>query len=67
MNAGNDPCTTGRKYKLTTVAVQPQDRDLVKEAVRDISFPAWKESCDKLAPNCSETWRHKVGPIIGMK
>ncbi len=66
-NAGNDPCTTGRKYKLTTVAVQPQDRELVKEAVRDISFPAWKESCDKLTPNCSETWRQKVGPIIGMK
>ena len=29
--------------------------------------PAWKESCDKLTPNCSETWRQKVGPIIGMK
>lgn len=66
-NAGQDPCTTGRKYKLTTVAVQPQDIELVREAVRDISFPAWKDSCDKLIPNCSEVWKQKVGPIVGIK
>jgi TRAP-type C4-dicarboxylate transport system substrate-binding protein len=66
-NAGQEPCTTGRKYKLTTVQVQPQDLELVKEAVRDISFPAWKESCDKVVPTCSETWRQKVAPIVGIK
>jgi TRAP-type C4-dicarboxylate transport system substrate-binding protein len=66
-NAGQEPCTTGKKYKLTTVAVQPQDLELVKAAVRDISFPAWKEACDKVQPGCSDAWVKSVGPIIGMK
>ena len=66
-NAGQDPCTTGRKYKLTTVQVQPSDVELVREAVREISFPAWKTSCDAVVPGCSEAWMKSVGPVIGLK
>ncbi len=66
-NAGQEPCTTGKKYKLTTVAVQSQDLDLVKGAVREISYPAWSEACDKVNPGCSAGWKASVGPIIGLK
>ncbi len=66
-NAGQEPCTTGRKYSLKTSDVQPQDRELLKEAVREISFPSWKESCDKVVAGCSDVWRQKVGPLISMK
>jgi TRAP-type transport system periplasmic protein len=66
-NAGQDPCTTGKKYKLTTVAIQPQDLALVEGAVREISFPAWSEACDKVNPGCSDAWKKTVGPIIGLK
>jgi TRAP-type C4-dicarboxylate transport system substrate-binding protein len=65
-NAGLDPCTTGKKYKLTTVAVQPQDAELVRSAVREISFPAWSEACDKVNPGCSEAWKKTVGPLVGL-
>ena len=65
-NAGQDPCTTGKKYKLTTVAVKPEDVELVKSAVREISYPAWKDQCDAVVPGCSETWRKQVGPIVGI-
>ncbi len=66
-NAGQDPCTTGKKYKLVTVAVKPEDTALVANAVQEISFPAWSEACDKVNPGCSEAWKKAVGPIIGMK
>lgn len=66
-NAGADPCTTGKKYKLKTVDVKPEDVEFVKAAVREISFPAWAEACDKVNPTCSADWKAKVGPIIGMK
>jgi len=65
-NAGQDPCTTGKKYKLTTVAVKPDDVEFVKGAVREISFPAWAEACDKVNPGCSAAWKKAVGPIIGL-
>jgi TRAP-type C4-dicarboxylate transport system substrate-binding protein len=66
-NAGKEPCTTGKKYKLTTVEVTPADLELMKSAVTDIAYPAWSESCDKVNPGCSEAWKKAVGPIIGMK
>jgi TRAP-type C4-dicarboxylate transport system substrate-binding protein len=66
-NIGKDPCTTGKKFNLVNVPVTPGDLDIVKKAVREISYPAWAEVCDKSNPGCSAAWKKAVGPIIGMK
>jgi TRAP-type C4-dicarboxylate transport system substrate-binding protein len=66
-NVGKDPCTTGKKFSLVNVPVTPGDLDIVKRAVRDISFPVWAEVCDRTNPGCSATWKKSVGPIVGMK
>jgi TRAP-type C4-dicarboxylate transport system substrate-binding protein len=66
-NVGKDPCTTGKKFNLVNVAVTPGDLDIVRKAVREISFPVWAEVCDKSNPGCSATWKKAVGPIVGMK
>jgi TRAP-type C4-dicarboxylate transport system substrate-binding protein len=66
-NVGKDPCTTGKKFKLVNVPVTPGDLDIVRKAVREISYPAWAEVCDKSNPGCSAEWKKAVGPIIGMK
>ncbi len=65
-NVGKDPCTTGKEFKLVNVPVTPGDLDIVKKAVREISYPAWAEVCDKSNPGCSASWKRAVGPIIGM-
>ncbi len=66
-NVGKDPCTTGKKFTLVNVPVTRGDLDIVRKAVRDISFPAWADVCDKSNPGCSATWKKAVGPIVGMK
>ncbi|HEY3074098.1 MAG TPA: TRAP transporter substrate-binding protein [Burkholderiales bacterium] len=66
-NVGRDPCTTGKKFGLVNVPVTSADLDIVKRAVRDISFPAWAEVCDRSNPGCSVTWKKAVGPIVGLK
>jgi TRAP-type transport system periplasmic protein len=66
-NAGQDPCSSGKKYSLKSVPVKPEDEAFVKSAVAEISFPAWAEACDKTNPGCSAAWKAAVGPIIGMK
>jgi TRAP-type C4-dicarboxylate transport system substrate-binding protein len=66
-NVGKDPCTTGKKFNLVSVPVTQGDLDIVRKAVRDISFPAWAEVCDKSNPGCSATWKKAVGPIVGLK
>jgi len=65
-NAGKDPCTTGRKYKLTTVTPTEADKAIVQSAVREISFPAWQELCDKSVATCSADWKKAVGPMVGL-
>lgn len=66
-NVGKDPCTTGKKFTMTNVPVTQADLDIVKKAVRDLSYPAWAEVCDKSNPGCSATWKKTVGPIVGLK
>jgi hypothetical protein len=66
-NAGKDPCTTGKKFKLVDVAVTPADLDLVRSAVTKVSLPVWAEVCDKSNPGCSQKWNATVAPVLGLK
>lgn len=66
-NAGKDPCTTGKKFKLVNVPVTPADTELIRSAVSKVSFPAWAEVCDKSNPGCSQKWMATVGPVLGLK
>jgi len=66
-NQGKDPCTTGKKFKLTNVAVTPADLELVRGAVSKVSLPAWAEVCDKSNPDCSRKWHSTVAPVLGLK
>jgi TRAP-type C4-dicarboxylate transport system substrate-binding protein len=66
-NAGKDPCTTGKKFKLVDVPVQQNDIELVHKALNTISFPTWASICDASNPGCSQKWKATVGPIVGVK
>jgi TRAP-type transport system periplasmic protein len=66
-NAGKDPCTTGKKFKLVNVPVTPADTELIRGAVSKVSLPTWAEVCDKSNPGCSKTWSAKVAPVLGLK
>ena len=66
-NVGKDPCTTGKKFSLVNVPVTQGDLAIVGKAVREISFPAWAQVCDRSNPGCSAAWKKAVGPIVGFK
>jgi TRAP-type C4-dicarboxylate transport system substrate-binding protein len=66
-NAGKDPCTTGKKFKLVNVPVAPADLELVHSAVTKVSLPAWADVCDKSNAGCSQKWKTTVGPVRGVK
>jgi TRAP-type C4-dicarboxylate transport system substrate-binding protein len=66
-NAGRDPCTTGKKFKLQQVAVTPADGEMVRAAVSKVSLPVWAEICDKSNPGCSKQWSANVAPVLGLK
>jgi TRAP-type C4-dicarboxylate transport system substrate-binding protein len=66
-NSGKDPCTTGKRYKLTSVAINSADIELVRKAMQESSLPNWAEQCDRIDPECSRNWRKTVGPVVGLK
>lgn len=66
-NAGRDPCTTGKKFKLVDVAVKPEDTNAVRKAVAAISVPTWAEICDKANPSCSVDWKKTVGKALNIQ
>lgn len=60
-NVGGEPCETGKSYDLKLVEITPEDRDIIANAVENISFPTWAEVCDKTNPTCSASWQESVG------
>jgi len=66
-NSGKDPCTTGKRYKLTSVAVNSADIEFARKAMQESSLPNWAEQCDRIDPECSRNWRKAVGPVVGLK
>lgn len=66
-NAGKDPCTTGKKFKLVDVTVKPEDIVTVRKAVAAISVPTWSEICDKANPTCSADWKRTVGKALNIQ
>jgi TRAP-type C4-dicarboxylate transport system substrate-binding protein len=66
-NVGKEPCTTVKKFKMVEVPVKEGDLKLVRDAITQVSFPAWSEVCEKSFSGCGETWKKLLGPIAGMK
>ena len=66
-NVGEEPCTTVDKFNLVNVPITDEDLQIVSDAVRDVSFPAWAEICDKSNPGCSEAWKATVGKAAGLQ
>ncbi|GGO86872.1 ABC transporter substrate-binding protein [Marinobacterium nitratireducens] len=64
-NVGESPCDYNKSFNLTEVPVTEQDIAMVRDAVREISYPTWAEICDKSNPECSSQWRAALGEKLG--
>ncbi|MGY3437408.1 MULTISPECIES: TRAP transporter substrate-binding protein [unclassified Marinovum] len=59
-NIGEDPCETVKKYDLKLVEITDADKDIIGNAVSEISFPTWAEVCDKQNATCSADWKSAI-------
>ncbi|MBY6142204.1 TRAP transporter substrate-binding protein [Leisingera daeponensis] len=60
-NVGESPCDTVKSYDLKLVPVSEGDREIIGNAVTEISFPAWAEVCDATNASCSADWKAALG------
>lgn len=63
-NAGQTPCNL-KSYNLKIVNPTEADLVAVRDALKNISFPAWKTICEGATPGCSEAWMKTVGAARG--
>lgn len=61
------PCKNGTPFKMTLVPVSADDEARVKAASAATVLPMWKATCNKVDPNCSDTWNATVGKVRGMQ
>ena len=63
-NIGEEPCETVKKYDLKLVEISAADKDIIGNAVTEISFPTWAEVCDKQNASCSADWKAAIDAAL---
>ena len=66
-NVGREPCKENVKFNMTLVEVSPADQAKVKAAVTAVVLPIWRDSCNRIDPNCAKTWNETVGKATGFR
>ena len=62
-NVGKDPCTLGKKAKLTMATIQPADMERYRQIIDGAVLPNFAKRC---GPACTEEWNATVGKALGM-
>ncbi|MEQ8396271.1 TRAP transporter substrate-binding protein [Thalassobaculum sp.] len=62
-NIGNDPCTLGKKGKMTLVALSDADKAKRATVVQDVVLVKWGKRCGK---ECAAKWNDTVGKVVGL-
>ena len=63
-NQGKDPCQTGVKYRLKSIAVQPKDMDYLRQYALSFAYGEWVDACSKLSRDCATPWQATVKPLV---
>ena len=64
-NTGSPECVEMNKFAMTLVPVSPEDTAKVNAAVSEVVLPMWKETCNKIYPECTAVWNDTVGKARG--
>ena len=62
-NIGTDPCTLGKKGKMTLVPLKDSDKAMRAEVVQDVVLVKWGKRCGK---ECAAKWNDTVGKVVGL-
>lgn len=65
-NTGKGECSIGHVGHMTEVQVTDDERALMKKVSREVIFPQWAKSCDKVMKGCGKAWSETVGKAVGV-
>ena len=63
-NIGSDPCTLGKKGKMTLVEVSEADQKRRAEVVQNVVLVKWGKRC---GADCAKKWNETVGKVVGLQ
>ena len=62
-NIGKDPCTLGKKGKMTLVELTDADKKRRADVVQNVVLVKWGKRCGK---ECAAKWNDTVGKVVGL-
>lgn len=62
-NTGKDPCTLGKKAKLTIQPIQPADMGRYRQIIETAVLPNFAKRCGAA---CTKEWNDTVGKALGL-
>lgn len=62
-NIGKDPCTLGKKGKMTLVELSDADKAKREDVVQNVVLVKWGKRCGK---DCAAKWNDTVGKVVGL-
>lgn len=66
-NVGKEPCKEHKKFDMVLNEPTPAMIAALKEAARDVTLPAWVETCKRTEPECAKVWNRTVGKHAGIE
>lgn len=65
-NTGQDGCTDHKKFSMTLVEVDDEDRQKLKEVAETVVLPIWRDTCNAVDAGCSQSWNETAGAAAGL-
>lgn len=65
-NTGQDSCSDHKKFKMTLVEISDADRQKIKDVAESTVLPIWKNTCNAVDPQCTQTWNETAGQAAGL-
>ncbi|MED5618495.1 TRAP transporter substrate-binding protein [Ideonella sp. BN130291] len=63
-NSGGEPCTAGRKGRMTVVRASAADERRRREIFASTVLPRWVQRCGN---TCAAVWNQTIGPVAGFE
>lgn len=63
---GREPCAKHARFNMTLVEVAPADAARVRRISEEAVLGEWAGRCERVYPNCKQTWNETIGQVRGM-
>lgn len=63
-NTGQESCSKHKKFDMKLVQITDSDKAKIKTVSTEVVLPIWRDVCNNVDPQCTETWNSTLGKAM---